>query len=64
MIKSPCIAKCVFNFEEDYCTGCYRCLDDIWDWSKKTDEQKLEIIERAIKLKEEKEDLERSDVDE
>lgn len=61
MIKNPCILKCFFNFKEGFCTGCYRQIDDIWDWSSKTDDQKLEIIENAKKLKQEKEVLERPD---
>lgn len=60
MIDSPCIRECVFNYEEDYCTGCYRRLDDLWDWSQRSDAEKIEIIERAEKLREEKEDLEGS----
>lgn len=57
MIESPCIKECIFNYEEDYCTGCYRRLDDIFDWSKKTDQEKKRIIQRAKKLKKEKERL-------
>lgn len=60
MIQNPCIRECIFNYDEDYCTGCYRRLDDIWDWSGRSDSEKIEIIERAKKLKEELEDLEGS----
>lgn len=60
MVESPCIRECVFDQEGGYCTGCYRQLDDLWDWSKKADSEKLEIIQRAERLKQELEDLERS----
>lgn len=61
MIKNPCIRSCIFNYDEDYCTGCFRRLDDIWDWSKKTNQERLDIIERANQLREEIQNLERPD---
>lgn len=58
MIKSPCIRECILDYDEDYCTGCFRCLNDIWDWREKSDEEKLEAIKRADALRKEKKELE------
>jgi len=57
MIDSPCVRKCIFDDDENYCTGCFRDLDDVWDWREKSDEERLEALNRA-KLREENEKLE------
>lgn len=60
MSKSPCIKACTFDREKDLCTGCYRRLSEIANWSLKSSSEKDKIIESAKKLKMELENLERT----
>jgi predicted Fe-S protein YdhL (DUF1289 family) len=41
---SPCVNVCKVN-ENGICIGCYRTTDEIANWSKYTDKQRLEIME-------------------
>ena len=52
-VKNPCTRQCIFEFDENYCTGCYRTLDDVWSWQTKTNKQKKKAIKKANKLKKE-----------
>jgi predicted Fe-S protein YdhL (DUF1289 family) len=48
-VLSPCIKKCSFLPLHDgsfICEGCRRTLDEITNWSKYTDQQQKEIIDR------------------
>ncbi|PLX04792.1 MAG: DUF1289 domain-containing protein [Marinilabiliales bacterium] len=45
-IKSPCIHVCVKN-EVDICMGCFRTMEEIRSWYKYTDEEKLEVKDKA-----------------
>ncbi|UWQ81226.1 DUF1289 domain-containing protein [Leisingera sp. S132] len=53
-IQSPCIKICVVHPEARICTGCYRSIDEIRDWSKMTNEERTGIMndlpDRAGKL--------------
>ena len=53
-IESPCIQVCVVHPVERICTGCYRTIDEIAQWSRMTAEQRSEIMadlpNRAPKL--------------
>jgi len=53
-VQSPCIKICVVHPEARICTGCYRTLDEIRDWSKMTPETRSDIMselpDRAPKL--------------
>ncbi|WP_166416096.1 DUF1289 domain-containing protein [Cochlodiniinecator piscidefendens] len=53
-IQSPCINICVVHPAARICTGCYRSMDEIRDWSKMSDEERLDIMnalpERASTL--------------
>ncbi|MBY6065884.1 DUF1289 domain-containing protein [Leisingera aquaemixtae] len=53
-IQSPCIKICVVHPEARICTGCYRSIDEIRDWSKMTNDERAEIMNalpaRASKL--------------
>ncbi|MBY6134883.1 DUF1289 domain-containing protein [Leisingera sp. XS_AS12] len=53
-IQSPCIKICVVHPEARICTGCYRSIDEIRDWSKMTNGQRAEIMtelpDRASRL--------------
>lgn len=46
-IESPCIQKCKLN--NGKCEGCNRTLDQIRNWSKYTDEERLKIIKTLKK---------------
>ncbi len=41
-VDSPCVACCRLN-EDKVCVGCYRHMDEIVDWRKKTPEQYQQI---------------------
>jgi len=47
-IITPCIKKCVLN-REGYCTGCFRSLMEIADWSEMNDEERLRIMDKLPK---------------
>lgn len=44
-VQSPCIQICVVHPEERICTGCYRTLDEIAQWSKMTPEARAVVME-------------------
>lgn len=54
-IESPCIKLCVIHPEERICTGCYRSIDEITGWARKSPEERRAIMEelpsRAPRLK-------------
>jgi predicted Fe-S protein YdhL (DUF1289 family) len=50
MVKSPCIGKCTYDITIEKCNDCQRTKEEISTWYIMTDEQKLEVIERIMKL--------------
>ena len=54
-IESPCVQICVVHPETRICTGCYRTIDEITDWSRMTPEDRRNIMDdlpaRADQLK-------------
>mgnify|MGYP000156199142 CR=1 FL=1 len=46
VIKSPCISVCALD-EEDVCTGCFRTLREISDWSEYSNAEKREVVSVA-----------------
>ena len=44
-IESPCTRVCVIHPEARICTGCFRSIDEITQWSKMTPETRREIME-------------------
>ncbi|GAA6207944.1 hypothetical protein NBRC116601_12370 [Cognatishimia sp. WU-CL00825] len=54
-INSPCIQVCVVHPVERICTGCYRTIDEIAQWSKLSPEERADITSdlgaRASRLK-------------
>ena len=54
-IESPCVQICVVHPETRICTGCYRTIDEITDWSRMTPEARRNIMDdlpaRANQLK-------------
>ena len=49
-IKSPCINICKLDANK-ICTGCYRTIDEIANWTKCTDHTKAQIIKESEKKK-------------
>ncbi len=45
-IASPCISVCALD-DEDICTGCFRDLDEIAQWSSLDNEQKLAVLQQC-----------------
>ena len=54
-IESPCVQICAVHPETRICTGCYRTIDEITDWSRMTSEARRTIMDdlpaRADQLK-------------
>ena len=54
-IESPCVQICIVHPETRICTGCYRTIDEITDWSRMTPEARRNIMDdlpaRADQLK-------------
>ena len=48
-IRSPCVSVCVYNLEENYCTGCFRDLHDIDGWFAMNNTEKREALRRCKK---------------
>lgn len=45
-VSSPCVSVCALD-DEDVCTGCYRTLEEIGDWSEMDNSRKREVIALA-----------------
>lgn len=43
-IASPCINVCTLDRARNYCTGCYRSLDEIAAWSRVDNAQRQAIV--------------------
>ena len=54
-IQSPCIKICVIHPSERLCTGCFRSLEEIGQWSQSTDQDRNRIMDelpsRSARLK-------------
>lgn len=42
-VASPCVSVCALD-HEDVCSGCYRTMKEIGDWSDMDNAQKREVI--------------------
>lgn len=42
-MDSPCIASCKLN-QDKICIGCYRHIDEIVDWNKRSEAEQAQII--------------------
>ena len=49
-MDSPCIASCKLN-NDKICLGCYRHIEEIVDWNRKTEPEQLEIFARINQRK-------------
>jgi uncharacterized protein len=46
-IESPCIDVCQMSEDKTLCTGCFRSLSEIANWSQFTDSEKIQVIAAA-----------------
>jgi len=44
MYVTPCVQLCAVDKETSKCKGCGRTLDQIRNWSRYTDEQRMEVM--------------------
>jgi hypothetical protein len=42
-MDSPCIASCKLNSDK-ICVGCYRHIEEIVDWNKRSEAEQLQIL--------------------
>ena len=45
-VPSPCVRLCTLG-DDDICVGCFRSIEEITQWTKLDNTQKLEVIERC-----------------
>ncbi|MDH5534655.1 MAG: DUF1289 domain-containing protein [Betaproteobacteria bacterium] len=45
-VPSPCMNVCVMNEAGEYCTGCYRTLAEIANWTDYTVSERCAVLER------------------
>ncbi len=45
-VKSPCISVCALD-DKDICTGCYRTVEEIRQWSSLDNDARREVVQRA-----------------
>ncbi|MGR3802239.1 DUF1289 domain-containing protein [Marinibacterium profundimaris] len=43
-VASPCVKICLVHPQEKICTGCYRTLDEIAQWSQMSPEAREKVI--------------------
>ena len=46
---SPCVDYCVYDYEQDFCTGCGRSLEEISYWNHFTSQEKKDILKYCKK---------------
>ena len=44
MIPSPCLKICIYDHTLDYCTGCYRTIDEIKHWPYLSETNKKRVV--------------------
>lgn len=50
MVESPCIGKCTYDITIQKCNDCQRTKEEISKWSVMSDNKKLQVLERIMKL--------------
>ena len=49
-VKSPCVSVCKLD-EFKICIGCWRSVDEIRQWSKMSDQEKMVVLEMSATRK-------------
>ncbi|MBW7846955.1 MAG: DUF1289 domain-containing protein [Bacteroidales bacterium] len=52
-IKSPCQLICIYD-EDRVCIGCYRTQEEVVNWDRYTDEEKLQVLRNTAERRQEK----------
>jgi predicted Fe-S protein YdhL (DUF1289 family) len=51
-VASPCIKVCALD-ARNVCVGCGRTIDEITQWSRMTEEQRRQVVDRARQRRQE-----------
>jgi predicted Fe-S protein YdhL (DUF1289 family) len=43
-IQSPCVKLCSIHPQAKLCTGCYRSIEEITQWSRLSDDQRTAVM--------------------
>lgn len=44
-VPSPCLQICIYDHQLDYCTGCYRTIDEIKAWRTLSESSKQQVVD-------------------
>lgn len=48
---SPCIAVCTYFPDSKVCRGCFRRIDEIWNWPTLTPADRHEVLKKSNQRK-------------
>jgi predicted Fe-S protein YdhL (DUF1289 family) len=51
LTDSPCIGICSTTYGDDFCMGCGRSFDEVNNWNKMNDAEKIVINQRLQTIK-------------
>lgn len=46
IVASPCVRNCCLD-EQDICVGCFRHIEEIVGWQRRTEQQQREILKKC-----------------
>jgi predicted Fe-S protein YdhL (DUF1289 family) len=49
--RSPCVSICALD-ENDLCIGCHRSLDEIMNWPRLDNDERLKVLEKVAQREE------------
>ncbi|QSM00585.1 DUF1289 domain-containing protein [Oceanospirillum phage vB_OliS_GJ44] len=49
LIKTPCIGRCTCTLGDDVCKGCGRTADQVRDWNRYSDSEKIKVLQKIKK---------------
>lgn len=52
LADSPCVGICSTTYGDDVCLGCGRTFDEVNDWNKMSEAEKISVNERLQKERE------------
>ena len=50
---SPCIAVCAYLPDSKVCRGCFRRIEEIWDWRSLDANERRDVLKKARRRKDE-----------
>ncbi len=45
-VPSPCVRLCTLD-DDDICVGCFRSIEEIMQWTRLDNSEKLEVLQRC-----------------